>query len=135
MSLKGNQMCTAFKEDLLEGYFSGITIKLALYTSDADLSAATTAYTTTGEVTDAGYTAGGVELTPSAAASSGTTAYLDFDDVSIAGAITAAGGLIYNATTGAAICVLSFGRDITSTTSFDITFPTADALNAIVRIK
>jgi hypothetical protein len=136
-------MCTSFKVALLDGEmdFSADTtqtFKIALYTSAADLSAATTAYSVTNEVSGTGYVAGGNTLTISAApASSGTTAFLDFADTTWTDAtITARGALIYKVGgTNAAVAVLDFGADKTSTAGdFQVQFPTADATNAIVRI-
>ena len=137
-------MCTSFKVGILDGTFdfsSGTsqTFKLALYTSSATLDASTTAYSATNEVSGIGYTAGGETLTISAnPTSSGTTAYLDFADVTWTTAtITARGALIYlaNGTTNPAIAVLDFGADKTSTAGdFTIVFPAADASNAIIRI-
>ena len=139
-------MCTSFKVGLLDGQFdfsSGTSqvFKIALYTNAASLSAATTNYTTTDEVSSSGtgYTTGGQTLTISTNPTfSGTTAYLDFSDVTWNSAsITAAGALIYkdDGATYPAIAVLSFGGDKTSSAGdFTIQFPTADASNAIIRI-
>jgi len=137
-------MCTSFKVGILDGDFdfsSGTsqTFKIALYTSSATLGASTTAYSATNEVSGTGYTAGGEELTISAnPTSSGTTAYLDFADVTWSTAtITARGALIYlaNGGTNPAVAVLDFGSDKTSTAGdFTIQFPAADASNAIIRI-
>lgn len=137
-------MCTSFKVGILDGDFnfgSGTTqtFKIALYTSSATLSAATTAYTSSNEVTGTGYSAGGQALTVAQVpTSSGTTAFLDFSDVTWTTAtITARGALIYlaNGTTNPAVAVLDFGGDKTSTAgNFTIQFPAADASNAILRI-
>jgi hypothetical protein len=136
-------MCTSFKVALLNGEmdFSGDTsqtFKIALYTSSATLSAATTAYSTTNEVTGTNYVAGGNTLTIAAApTSSGTTAFLDFADTTWSDAtITARGALIYKVGgSNPAVAVLDFGGDKTSTTGdFTVQFPAADATNAIVRI-
>lgn len=137
-------MCTSFKVALLNGEMdfssdTAQTFKIALYTSSATLSASTTAYSATNEVTGTGYTAGGNTLTISAnPTSSGTTAYLDFADTTWSTAtITARGALIYKAdgATNPAVAVLDFGGDKTSTAGdFTVQFPTADASNAIVRI-
>jgi len=108
-----------------------------LYTSSASLGAATTAYTTSNEVSGTGYTAAGQALTAVAPTSSGTTAILDFNDETFTTAtITARGALIYNDTQGdKAVAVLDFGGDKTSTAGdFTVVFPTADASNAIIRI-
>lgn len=136
-------MCTSFKKALLDGEMdfssdTAQTFKIALFTSSATLGAATTAYSTTNEVSGDGYTAGGATLTISAApTTSGTTAFLDFSDVTFANAsITARGALIYKSGGGnPAVAVLDFGEDKTSTDGdFVIQFPTADASNAIIRI-
>lgn len=134
-------MCTSFKVDLLAGVqdFDTDTFKIALYTSSASLGADTTVYTTSGEVPSTGnYTAGGNTLTVSVTpTSSGTTAYVDFDNTTWSAAtITARGALIYNSSkSNKAVAVLDFGSDKTSTDGdFTIIFPAADATNAIIRI-
>lgn len=130
---------TSFKVQLLEGVhnFTSDTFKIALYTGSASLDATTTVYTTTGETSGTGYTAGGKVLTPTTPTSSGTTAYVSFANVSwTSSSFTARAALIYNATQGnKSVAVLDFGSDKTvSGSTFTITFPTADASNAIVRI-
>ena len=136
-------MCTSFKIALLDGEMdfssnTGQTFKIALYTSSATLSAATTAYATTNEVSGTNYTAGGNTLTISAnPAASGTTAFLDFADTTWTDAtVTARGALIYKSGgSNPAVAVLDFGGDKTSTNgTFEIQFPTADASNAIIRV-
>ena len=137
-------MCTSFKVGILDANFdfgTGTTqvFKIALFTSAATLSAATTAYTTSNEVTGTGYSAGGNTLVVSQVpTSTGTTAFLDFADTTWTTAtITARGALIYlaNGTTNPAVAVLDFGGDKTSTAgNFTIQFPAADASNAILRI-
>lgn len=118
---------------------TGNTFKLALYDNSASFTAATTAYTATNEVANSGtYSAGGGTLTNITPTTSGTTALTDFDDLSFTSAtITAYGALIYNDTAAGdpAVCVLDFGGAKTSTSgTFQIIFPTADASNAIIRI-
>lgn len=141
-------LCTSFKTEMLNGIHAfgtsvvraattPDTFKIALFTSAATLSAATTAYAVTNEVSGTGYTAGGNTLTTVAPTSSGTTAYLDFNDTTWSTAtITANGALIYNSTQGnKAVASLAFGGDKTSTAGdFTIIFPTADSSNAIIRI-
>ena len=144
-------MVTSFKVEILDGIHNfGVGVvrastaadvfKLALYTSSATLGAATTAYTTSDEVSSSGtnYTAGGLTLTISQVpTSSGTTAYIDFDDLTFPSAtLTANGALIYNATqSNKAVAVLAFGGDKTSTAgNFTIQFPAAAASTAILRI-
>jgi hypothetical protein len=136
-------LCTSFKVEILQAIHNftlstGDVFKLALYTSSASLDAATTAYTSSNEVGNSGtYTAGGGTLTNVTPTSSGTTAFLDFADISFTSAtITARGALIYNSSkSNRAVAVLDFGADKISTTgTFTVQFPAADASNAIVRI-
>lgn len=144
MAFTGNFLCTSFKQEILRAVHNftastGNTFKLALYTNSASFTAATTAYTATNEVGNSGsYTAGGGTLTNITPTTSGTTAFLDFADLSFTSAtITARGALIYNDTAAGdpSVCVLDFGSDKTSTSgTFTIQFPTADASNAIIRI-
>jgi hypothetical protein len=143
MAFTGNFLCTSFKVELLAGTHNfttgtGDTYKLALYDNSAAFTAATTAYTATNEVSGTGYSAGGGTLTNVTPTSSGTTAFIDFDDLTFSTAtITAYGALIYNSSAAGnpAVCILDFGGAKTSTAGdFTIVFPTADASNAIVRI-
>jgi len=132
-------MCSSFKQQLLLGEhdLDTDTIKLALYTSAATLSAATTVYSTSDEVVGTGYTAGGNTLTGATVSLSGTTAFVDFSDSTWTTAtITARGALIYNSSkSNKAIAVLDFGADKTSTAgNFVVQFPTNDASSAIIRI-
>lgn len=147
MAFTGSFMATSFKQELLEGVHDfrltgGDTFNLALYTNSATFDASTTTYTATNEVGDSGtYSAGGGALTPVDPTTSGTTAFVDFADLSFTSAtITARGALLYNTTpahtyTNPVVAVLDFGSDKTSTSgTFTVQFPTADASNAIVRI-
>jgi hypothetical protein len=139
MALTGNAVCNAFKTAQWSGDidFSTDTFYMALYTNAAALSADTTAYTATGEVSASGYTAGGVPLTintqPTA---SGTTVYMSFANVTVTAAFTARGALIYKyGGANTAVCVLDFGADKTSTTTFTVQFPAATATAAILRLE
>ena len=143
MAFSGNFMCTSFKKELLEGVHNfknsgGNTFKLAMYTNSASFTAATTAYTTSNEVSGTGYTAGGASLTRVDPTTSSTTAFTDFSDLTFSTAtVTARGALIYNdsASGDPTVVVLDFGADKTSTAGdFTVVFPTADASNAIIRI-
>jgi hypothetical protein len=132
-------MCSSFKQQILLGEHDLDTdvIKIALYTSAADLSAATTAYSTSNEVVGTGYTAGGNTLAGATVSLTGTTAFVDFSDTTWTTAtITARGALIYNSSkSDKAIAVLDFGSDKTSTAgSFTVQFPANDSSSAIVRI-
>tara|TARA_R110000824_G_scaffold55210_2_gene152199 strand:- start:1494 stop:1964 length:471 start_codon:yes stop_codon:yes gene_type:complete len=149
-------VATSFKSELLQGIHNfhngsgggtttttgtGNTFKIALYTSSATMSASTTAYSATNEVSGTNYSAGGNTLTNVDPSASGTTALTDFADTTWSSAtVTANGALIYNSSTTAgsanrAVVVLAFGGDKTSTAGdFTISFPAADASNAIIRI-
>ena len=144
-------MCTAFKGEVLKGTHNfaasgGNSFKLALYaeggggksSTTATLGAATTGFTTTGEVASSGtYVTGGLALTNIDPTTSGTTGYTDFSDLSFTTAtITAMGAMIYNDTNSdKAVCILDFSSNKTSTAgTFTITFPAAAASTAIIRI-
>lgn len=132
-------MCSSFKQELLKGEhdFDVDTFKIALYTSSATLSAATTVYSTSNEVAGTGYTAGGNTLAGTTVSLSGTTAFVDFSDTTWSTAsITARGALVYNASkSNKAVAVLDFGSDKTSTSgSFIVQFPANTATDALIRI-
>jgi hypothetical protein len=114
------------------------TIKIALYTSSASLGAATTAYTTSGEVASGGgYTTGGVTLASASVINNGTSGCFDATDPEWTSAtFTARGAMIYNDTeSDLAIAILDFGGDFTvAGGTFKIVFPAQTASNAIVRI-
>ena len=133
-------VCSVFKRELLKGNhdFDGtgsVAYYIALYTSSASLGAATTAYSSSNEVTNssgAAYSAGGK--------ASGTTAFVDFADVSWTSAsFTANGALIYRQDGGAptddAVVVLAFGGDFTASNgTFTIQFPAAGGGSEIIRL-
>lgn len=136
--------CTSFKLQLLkaEHDFDAHTFRIALYSSTASLGADTTVYSTANEITNTtgtAYTAGGKPLTVTSTfpKTSGTTAIVDFDNISWTDAsFTARGALIYNASaSNKAVAVLDFGSDrVASDSTFEIQFPVADATSAIIRI-
>jgi len=142
-------VCNSFKKELLEGEHDfrssgGDQFKLALYSASASLSATTTAYGTSNEVSASGsYSAGGGNLTSAGASASGSTSFIDFSDISFTSAtISAQAAVIYNSNTSAttntnaAVMVLDFGAVKSSTSgTFTVQFPTADASNAILRIS
>lgn len=126
---------TSFKTELYQGIHDLTTdqLKIALYTGNASLNETTTAYTTSNEVTGGGYPSGGVLLTGTTVASSGYTAYVNFNNVSFGASVTARCALIYNASQGnKSIAVLDFGSDKTST-NFTITMPSNTATTALIR--
>jgi hypothetical protein len=138
VAFTGNYTCNSFKSGLLSGDFDfdtpGDTIKMALYTNAATLDEDTAAYTAVGEVPNTGtYSAGGVTLTVEKGLTN-NTAFISFENVTISNAaFTARGALIYK-DGGAAICVLDFGSDKTSTNTFIVTFPTASSADALIRL-
>lgn len=121
--------------------FSTDTFKIALYTGSASIGPDTTAYTTDGEVVATGYTAGGETLTVSQTPTIGNqtgnaTVYLSFSNVTWTSALTARGALIYKSGSGdPTVCVLDFGGDKTSTTTFTVQFPATTSTAAIIRIS
>ena len=126
---------TSFKAELYEGIHDLLTdeIKIALYTAEANLNEATTAYSSDNEVSGTGYTAGGVVMTGITINTSGYTAYVGFNDVVFNASVTARCALLYNATQGnKSIAVLDFGSDKTST-NFTITMPANTATSALIR--
>jgi hypothetical protein len=146
MAFNGNFMCTSFKKELLEAKHNflnsgGSTFQLALYTNSATFTAATTAYTTSNEISNtagSAYSAKGNTLTRVDPSTSGTTALTDFADSSWSSAtFTARGALIFNdsASGDPTVLVLDFGADKSASNgTFSVVFPTADASNAIIRI-
>jgi hypothetical protein len=137
---------TSYKVGLLNGQFNfgtGTTqvFKIALYTGFANLDSNTTSYIVDSEVSGGGYTTGGEVLTISQVpTSSETTAYISFDPAIWTGAsFTARGALVYLADglTNPAVFVLDFGSDKVPTAAgvFTVTFPTANATSAILRLN
>jgi hypothetical protein len=141
MAFTGNWTCNTFKTGLMNGTFnftSG-TFYIAIYTNDATLDASTTAYTSTGEVVAGGYSAGGLALTIAQTptiGNSGNTAYISFDNAVWTSSLTARGALIYlnDGVTNPAVCVLDFGSDKTSNSTFTVQFPDPSNTSAIIRI-
>ena len=143
MAFSGNFMCTSFKKELLEAKHNflnsgGSTFQIALYTDSASFTAATTAYTSSNEITGTNYSAKGNTLTRVDPTTSSTTAYTDFADTSWSTAtFSAMGAMIFNdsASGDPAVVILDFGALKTATAgTFTIAFPAADASNAIIRI-
>jgi len=129
---------TSFKSDILTGGqdLTTDTIKLALYTGDANLTADTTAYTTTNEVVGTGYTAGGKTCTNVTVNTLNGVAYFSFDNLTwTSSAFTCRGALIYNASkSNKSIAVLNFGSDKTCSSTFTVTLPANTYTSAIIRV-
>jgi len=134
MAFQGNFTCNSFKEALFKGDVDFLvdTIKIALYDNNATLNDSTTAYTATDEVVASGYSAGGNTLTPTVSLS-GSISFVNFANTSWSAAITARGALIYKSS-GTAICVLDFGSNKTSTTTFTVEFPANSSDSALIRL-
>ena len=127
---------TSFKAEVYQAVHNLLTdtIKIALYTSNANLDETTTVYTTLSEVVASGYTAGGEVMTGVALNTSGYTVYVNWANTSWSTAVTARCALIYNASkSNKSIAVLDFGSDKTSTTTFTITMPANTATSALIR--
>jgi hypothetical protein len=146
MAFTGNWVTNTFKIGILDGTFdfgTGTTdvFKIALYTNAATLDSTTAAYTSVGETSGSGYTAGGQVLTvaqvPTVGSGNNTTAYLSFNNAVWTGSIAARGALIYkdNGTTNPTVCVLDFGNDKSSSTTFTVQFPAVTNTSAIIRIS
>ena len=142
MSFTGNWACDVFKTGMMNGVytFTSGNFYIALYTNAATLNQNTTAYTSTGETTGSGYTAGGKLLVVSqvpTTGNTGDTAYVSFNNAVWTGAISARGALIYlkNNTTNPAVCVLDFGQTISSGNTFTVQFPAITNTSAIIRIS
>jgi len=138
-----NVVPDSFKTDLLKGTFNfassgGSTFKLALYTNISGLTTATTAYTTSNEVSSSGtsYTAGGNTLTNNGVAVASNIGYVDFADLTFSSVtLSAVGALIYKGTSNEAVLVLDFGGTKTATNGdFVVQFPTANSSSAIIRL-
>lgn len=139
MAFTGNYSCNTLRSGLVDGTINFVTdtFRLALYTNAATLDSTTTAYTTTGEASGGNYVAGGEVVTAtvsSQATANGSTTYVNFSSPSWTGAITARGALIYKAGVNGAVCVLDFGSDKTSTTTFTVQMPANTATSALIRL-
>jgi len=144
-------MTTSFKGEILtathnfgiaptRGASTADTFKAALYITTATLGAATTAYTVTGEVSGAGYTAGGVTVTNATVpATSGTTAYwtpsasITYSSVTLSTAFDAV--LIYNSSqSDKAVSVHTFGSQTITAGTFTLTMPSNTTSTALIRL-
>jgi len=139
MAFTGNYSCNTLRTGLINGTlnFSTDTFRLALYTNSATLNQLTAAYTSDGETSGGNYAPGGQVVTATvntALGASSSTIYVNFSSPVWTGAITARGALIYDVTTGAAVCVLDFGNTVTSTSTFTVTMPANTSTAALIRL-
>ena len=139
MAFTGNYSCNSLRAGLVNGTinFATDTFYLALYTNTATLDSTTAAYDTVGEATGGNYVAGGQVVTATVSSqntSTGSTTYISFSSPAWTGAITARGALIYTPGDNGAVCVLDFGSDKTSTTTFTVQMPANTATSALIRL-
>jgi hypothetical protein len=140
MAFTGNYSCNTLRSGLANGTinFATDTFYLALYNNSATLDQTTTAYDTVGEVSGGNYVAGGQVVTATIGSeannSGGSTTYINFSSPAWTGAITARGALIYTPGDNGAVCVLDFGSDKTSTTSFTVQMPANTSTSALIRL-
>ena len=139
MAFTGNYSCNTLRSGLADGTInlSTDTFYLALYTNAASLDQTTTAYTAVGEASGGNYSAGGQVVTAtvnSAPTTSGSVVYVTFSSPSWTGAITARGALIYKAGDDGAVCVLDFGSDKISNSTFTVTMPADTSTSALIRL-
>ena len=139
MAFTGNYSCNTLRTGLINGTlnFSTDTFRLALYTNSASLNQLTAAYTVDGEASGGTYVAGGLVVTATvstALSTTGSTIYVSFSSPAWTGSISARGALIYDVTTGAAVCVLDFGNNVTSTSTFTVTMPANTSSSALIRL-
>ena len=139
MAFTGNYSCNTLRSGLVNGTinFATDTFYLALFTNTATLDSTTTAYSTTGEASGGNYVAGGQVVTATVSSqntSTGSTVYVNFSSPAWTGAITARGALIYTPGANGAVCVLDFGSNKTSTTTFTVTMPDNTSTSALIRL-
>lgn len=144
-------MCTSFKREMMTATHNfGVapvrattaadTFKAALFLASATVNASTTVYSTTGEVTGTGYTAGGITITnANVPATGGVTAYwtpsaaFAWTGVTLASSFDAV--LVYNSTQGnKAVSVHTFTPQTVLAGNFSLTMPTNDSTNALLRV-
>ena len=139
MAFAGNYSCNPLRAGLANGTinFATDTFYLALYTNTATLDQTTTAYTAVGEASGGDYVAGGQIVTATVASqdtASGSITYVNFSSPAWTGNITARGALIYTPGDNGAVCVLDFGSDKVSTTTFTVQMPANTSTSALIRI-
>lgn len=143
-------MCTSFMQELMTATHNfttgtGDSFKAALYLASATVNASTTAYSSTGEVTGAGYTAGGVAVTngtsPLSTNTSATagvaywtpSASITYTSVTLSTAFDAV--LIYNSSkSDKAVSVHTFGSQTVTAGTFTLTMPSNTTSTALIRL-
>jgi hypothetical protein len=146
MSITG--ISDTFKQQILQGTgftganaVTGATIKAALYLGTGALSNATSVYTTTTEVSGAGYTAGGVSTTSGTVGLTGNVAFwqpgaaISYGTVTLSTSFDAV--LLYSTgfATANTIAVFNFGNTTVNSGTFSINLPTNNATSALIRLN
>jgi len=150
-------LCTSFLGELLtathnfgtaptRSVATADTFKGALYLASATINAGTTVYTTTGEVTGTGYTAGGVTITNATAPASTNTsatagtaywtpsASVTYASVTLSTAFDTL--LMYNSSqSNKAVGVYTFGSQTITAGNFTLTMPTNNTSLALIRLS
>ena len=140
MAFTGNYSCNTLRSGLANGTINltSDTFYMALYNNSATLDATTSEYTATGEVSGTGYSTGGQLVTTTVSSqvtASGTSiTYVNFSSPSWSAALTARGALIYKAGANGAVCVLDFGSDKTSSSTFTVQMPADTSTSALIRL-
>ena len=139
MAFTGNFSCNTLRAGLCNGTinFSSDTFYLALYTNSATLTQTTSEYTSQGEASGGNYSPGGQIVTATLSSEvtpSGSISYVNFSSPSWTGAITARGALIYTPGANGAVCVLDFGSDKTSVSTFTVQMPVNSSSSALIRL-
>lgn len=139
MAFTGNYSCNTLRSGLANGTINLTTdtFRLALYTNAASLDQTTSEYTSVGEASGGNYAAGGLVVTATvstALTSTGSVTYVTFSNPAWTGAITARGALIYKAGANGAVCVLDFGSDKISTSTFTVQMPSNTSTSALIRL-
>ena len=139
MAFTGNYSCNTLRSGLANGTinFASDTFYLALYTNAATLDQTTTEYSSAGEASGGNYVAGGLVVTAtvlSQETTNGSITYVNFSSPAWTGSITARGALIYTPGANGAVCVLDFGSDKISTTTFTVQMPANTSTSALIRL-
>ena len=147
---KTQSMCTSFMKELMTATHNfttgtGNTFKAALMLASATTNASTTIYDGTGEVSGAGYSAGGVVVTngtsPQSTNTSATagvaywtpSASITYTSVTLTTAFDAV--LIYNSSASdKAVSVHTFGSQTITAGTFTLTMPSNTTSTALLRL-
>jgi hypothetical protein len=152
MTANASGVAVSFKKEILEAFHNfgttntrggtgADTFNGALYYQNESIGPATTAYSSPGEVSGTGYTAGGKALTNGTApTTAGTTAYwtpsaqLQWTSLTISSLFDCC--LLYNASqNNRAVCALTFAAQTVSAGTFTITWPANTSITALLQVN